>query len=1051
MANYLPVLLVSVTNAVPDDSFVTTQPQAQVDYLSHDWQEEDVWKSWRNMTRQKNEIANGIRLENASWRTWWKQRNKLKTVTPETLNWLKDSDVTWLYGPLHTEIEYKPPPKAPAVSESRSSSSNVDQRPPTKPILKHRSISQLLTSDLPNSPIFSPPESDDEDSHYSPILDLITREKQNSSQKHIPKRPTLQHTKSDTHITRWGPNRAFRKDSPPRIDPPGQRSSQGYFPRVSAGGPVRSSLSQDSTSSTANSHSGERTTKKKHITFNTFVEQCIAIEKPKRSSSFYGDAWGPGRTYDFDDGYEEDQEDCPEDEADLAQGWSHQRISNGGSDSDSPYEDEEDGIIEMRSSYRANKSPRSVSKVSNASSSSSVSTASSTTNSTNNSSSPSRPSGSSSKRQPLRRKASTSTYRPRAPVHVTIAPIAPTVLKTTGLWEEGFGDDGSDDGYGWRDRMWEYGSGGKKSRDRSRSSDADQGSDGTPVELVWVPPFSGRYSYNYAVGDLDDETLELGGYEDDLEEDFASGLADSRRYKEEIDSTEVYHHRNPVVGSVGFEDYSVSPEPTESASSIPIPIPLHPVDEDTASLETETLEYSSRGNDGIPKVVVQPNHHDQDDDEFDMFGGPLIGGEYMNAGPSRGRQPYSARSKGRASDERPSRSMSRSASSRSRSKSHSRTPSPNLAESISSSSVPSSSRSGPTLQPSSAESRPPLRRSNSSNSPTHPLVVQSSRGRSASHQDLLQAGRGQSSSQSGSRGRSSTRTPSSSTWDSSASPLGSLSPDASISPRIGSAYTGNGRVDKRDRDSRRGREGGRERERGRSQTTDKRLSVSVSSSPEPPRVPAPKDDAAATAPKVSSTHRPPTEACFSSASSTSTIMPDPDSVSEEADREAEYMRLAEEEMRRKSTPTPSNSPVLEMLPALRHDRNDHDRTPTPPTVPAPTPVCPIVTEARAKSYSPCRTSPSPSKTRPPPLVPSPSHAAPQSTSYTAVSSPSPASPKPSASPHLSVVGSATSPTNEARPTLQRSPESGSSDSSLMGKAAEMVNSAGAFLGLWNHS
>ncbi|EEB98932.1 hypothetical protein MPER_01473 [Moniliophthora perniciosa FA553] len=39
------------------------------------------------MTRQKNEIANGMRLENASWRTWWKQRNNLKTVNPETLNW----------------------------------------------------------------------------------------------------------------------------------------------------------------------------------------------------------------------------------------------------------------------------------------------------------------------------------------------------------------------------------------------------------------------------------------------------------------------------------------------------------------------------------------------------------------------------------------------------------------------------------------------------------------------------------------------------------------------------------------------------------------------------------------------------------------------------------------------------------------------------------------------------------------------------------------------------------------------------------------------------
>ena len=88
MVNYLPVLLVSgSTNTIPDDSSLVTLPRGQVDYLSHDWQEEDVWRSWRNMTRQKNEITNGIRLENASWRTWWKQRNKLKTVSPETLNW----------------------------------------------------------------------------------------------------------------------------------------------------------------------------------------------------------------------------------------------------------------------------------------------------------------------------------------------------------------------------------------------------------------------------------------------------------------------------------------------------------------------------------------------------------------------------------------------------------------------------------------------------------------------------------------------------------------------------------------------------------------------------------------------------------------------------------------------------------------------------------------------------------------------------------------------------------------------------------------------------
>lgn len=94
MADYLPVLpilLVSLStnalNVIPDDSALSTAPRAQVDYLSHDWEEEDVWRSWRNMTRQKNAIANGARLENASWRTWWKQRNKLGTISPETLNW----------------------------------------------------------------------------------------------------------------------------------------------------------------------------------------------------------------------------------------------------------------------------------------------------------------------------------------------------------------------------------------------------------------------------------------------------------------------------------------------------------------------------------------------------------------------------------------------------------------------------------------------------------------------------------------------------------------------------------------------------------------------------------------------------------------------------------------------------------------------------------------------------------------------------------------------------------------------------------------------------
>ncbi|KAG2209134.1 hypothetical protein INT46_004642 [Mucor plumbeus] len=86
------------------------QPEVCVDYLSYKFDEMDLAASWRVMTKQKKDVVDGIRLENASWRTWAKQRNNLKTISPQTLNWLKDSDVTWLYGPLHTVIRTEEDP-----------------------------------------------------------------------------------------------------------------------------------------------------------------------------------------------------------------------------------------------------------------------------------------------------------------------------------------------------------------------------------------------------------------------------------------------------------------------------------------------------------------------------------------------------------------------------------------------------------------------------------------------------------------------------------------------------------------------------------------------------------------------------------------------------------------------------------------------------------------------------------------------------------------------------------------------------------------------------
>ena len=70
-----------------DDIAVRSHPSRHVDYLSHDWREEDIWSSWKLIVSRRGDYNNSARLENASWRTWMKSKNKLDTVSAETLNW----------------------------------------------------------------------------------------------------------------------------------------------------------------------------------------------------------------------------------------------------------------------------------------------------------------------------------------------------------------------------------------------------------------------------------------------------------------------------------------------------------------------------------------------------------------------------------------------------------------------------------------------------------------------------------------------------------------------------------------------------------------------------------------------------------------------------------------------------------------------------------------------------------------------------------------------------------------------------------------------------
>ncbi|CDO73314.1 hypothetical protein BN946_scf185008.g76 [Trametes cinnabarina] len=549
LTNYLPVLLVSVThNAVPDDSSFDTLPEGQVDYLSHNWKEEDVWRSWRSMTRQKNAIANGMRLENASWRTWWKQRNGLKTISPETLNWLKDSDVTWLYGPLHvghewtdystrkssklnashrkTSTDAVPGPfkTNPDVGASPGNNNNANAAPtPKKPILKHRSISQLLS--LPASPFFQHPDSDEE-----------SQEREGDGQSSTPTRPPLLHTKSDTHLNMRG--RPFRKNSPPRIIAEDGSKQPLHTAASEASGSTSSEQDLSGSSSIGAEGSHGPGAKKKHISFNTFVEQCIAIEKPQLKRS----ATGPmrdGRVFEaYDDGYDSDLGYDGEYEDPVSY--------YGGAVSDS--DDDDDDVLEMRTSSSRSRS-----------SSSSRSSPFATTFSPDITAA-SRP------RPPMVRRASTDRE------HVTIAPIPPTILKSTGVGNE------------------------LHSVPEGMSSESPK-----EVDLVYVPPAS--YSLP--------GTPNFGSNED------------------------VYHHRESyfTVGtgtstSYPRSSFPRSPTPGSSPRIPSVGMPSdHPAGVPIARSSSSSSLYESQGFVDSPMQIDDISSHTIED-AYDYFGGPDLGEDF---------------------------------------------------------------------------------------------------------------------------------------------------------------------------------------------------------------------------------------------------------------------------------------------------------------------------------------------------------------------------------------------------------------------------------------
>lgn len=70
-----------------DDMEMRKIPSRQVDYLSHDWEAEDLWSSWRYVVSKRRTYGETSRLENALWRSWAQIDHKVGLCLPDSINW----------------------------------------------------------------------------------------------------------------------------------------------------------------------------------------------------------------------------------------------------------------------------------------------------------------------------------------------------------------------------------------------------------------------------------------------------------------------------------------------------------------------------------------------------------------------------------------------------------------------------------------------------------------------------------------------------------------------------------------------------------------------------------------------------------------------------------------------------------------------------------------------------------------------------------------------------------------------------------------------------
>lgn len=223
--------------------------------------------------------------------------------------------MTWLYGPLHEHADPVPPPKIASARERLG----LDVTSRTRSILKHRTISEMLTTpgrsaadNMPPSNDASREASDDEhDAAAQGSSDGVgTPGASARSSPESGRNAPLFSVRSDTNL-------AARKSR--------------------TGGSPPASVRLLSHPSLERADSGQ-TEERRHISFNQRVDQCISIDVPEDDE-------------DDEDGDEDDDDDYSDDGYGGASSSSSSRGANGRSSDDTAESDDE--VLTMKSSPRA--------------------------------------------------------------------------------------------------------------------------------------------------------------------------------------------------------------------------------------------------------------------------------------------------------------------------------------------------------------------------------------------------------------------------------------------------------------------------------------------------------------------------------------------------------------------------------------------------------------------------------------------------------------------------------------------------------------------------